>query len=316
MNSSSKTKASVTDGRQAAEAPSLTRTISAYYRLTKPGIIYGNSLTTAAGFLFAAGMAGSPGVSWGTFVATLVGSGLVIACGCVLNNYIDRPIDARMRRTRGRPLISGEVSVAGAMVLAAVTGSAGLILLLAFTNLVTVYVGLLGLYTYVVAYGYAKRRSPWGTLVGSIPGATPIVAGYTAVAGRTDLTALALFIIMAAWQIPHFYAIAIYRLKDYQAAGIPVFAAVKGIAATKRHIIGSIIVFIATLGGLYLLGPVSATGLIVTTAVSIMWLHKAIRGLNAKEGKPTDTWARGVFGLSLLVLMTLSATLALDRFLP
>lgn len=316
MNSSSKTKASVTDGRQAVEAPSLARTISAYYRLTKPGIIYGNSLTTAAGFLFAAGMAGTPAASLGKFLATLAGSSLVIACGCVLNNYIDRPIDARMRRTRGRPLINGEASVAGAMLLAAITGLAGLILLLAFTNLVTVYVGLLGLYTYVVAYGYAKRRSPWGTLVGSIPGATPIVAGYTAVAGRTDLTSLALFIIMAAWQIPHFYAIAIYRLKDYQAAGIPVFAAVKGIAATKRHIIGSIIVFIATLVGLYLLGPVSMTGLAVTAAVSTVWLYRAVRGLHIKEGKSTDAWARGVFGFSLLVLLTLSTTLALDRFLP
>ncbi len=220
----------------------------AYYQLTKPGIIYGNAITTVAGFF----LASKGHFNLGLFLAALIGISLVIASGCVFNNYIDKDLDATMERTKNRALVTGAISVRGAIVFGAILGLLGLATLGLLTNTLTAEIALLGLFFYVVLYSLAKRRSVYGTIVGSISGAVPPVVGYCAVTGRFDLGALILFLILVFWQMPHFYAIAIFRQQDYTAAGLPVLPVVKGLRTTKIHILFYILAFTIAAAALYI----------------------------------------------------------------
>ena len=284
-------------------------TVRQYYMMAKPGIIYGNCISAAAGFL----MAVQGSVDWQLLLATLAGTALVIGGGCVLNNILDHTIDTKMRRTRQRALATHAVSLYSAGVYAAVLCSAGFAILAGFTNMLTVYVGLAGLYAYVLLYSVAKRRTTLGTPLGSIAGSAPIVAGYTAATGRIDLTAGLLFAAMALWQMPHFFAIAMYRLKDYRAASLPVLPAVKGNPRTKLYIVLYIIAFAASTTALTLSG---ATGMIFAGGMAATcgwWLQHAMRGYRQHDD---DTWARGMFKSSLIVLLIFSSLLAANSLLP
>src|SRR5579871_5606007 len=146
-----------------------------YVQLTKPGIIFGNLFAAVGGFFLASRGHFNPVL----FVATVCGISLVIGSGCVVNNYIDRDIDAKMERTKKRALVKGAISGRNAILYASVLGIIGFLLLFIYTNLLTVCVGLVGYFFYVVMYTIWKRKSDIGTIVGSVSGAVPPVAGYT-----------------------------------------------------------------------------------------------------------------------------------------
>jgi len=276
-----------------------------YYELTKPGIIYGNMLTTIGGFL----LASKGDVDLWLLVATLAGTALIIASGCVFNNYIDRGIDAKMDRTKKRATVSGLVSARAAITYATVLGVLGAIILTVFVNLLVLAIGLTGLFFYVVVYGWAKRRSVYGTLVGSIPGATPPVAGYCAVTGNLDLGAFLLFLILVTWQMPHFYAIAMYRLKDYKAAGLPVWPAVKGLKSTKIQILGFILAFTLAVSLLTIYDYAGWVFLVVMAVLGLTWFAKGIKGFQASNN---TVWARQMFLFSLIVMLSLSVMLSVN----
>lgn len=249
----------------------------------------------------------------GRGLAVLGGTALVIASACVVNNYIDRDIDARMQRTRQRALVSGQVSTGAALLYAAVLGLIGFTILLTFTNVLTAAVGLTGYFAYLILYGWAKRHTIHGTLVGSISGAIPPVAGYTAATGQLDTGAALLFVILALWQMPHFYAIAIYRLKDYKSARIPVLPAIKGIAQTKRHMIVYVAGFTAVAPLLTAFGYTGIVYALVALATGLWWLKQAVQGLSTHD----DTrWAKQMFGASLTVTMIMLVALSLGARLP
>lgn len=252
-------------------------------------------------------------VDWLVLLITLVATSLVIASGCVFNNYLDRAIDAKMARTQKRALVTGEIKPTHALIFGSILGLIGFGLLAAYTNWVTILVGAIGIIDYVIIYGWTKRRSPAGTLVGSICGATSIVAGYTAASGYLDVAAVILFAIMAVWQMPHFYAISIYRLKEYKAAGIPVLSVVKGVAATKQRIIGYLLIFIVGSTALWWLGYATLIYGIIMGVAGLWWFFVAWHGRRAKD---SDRWAKKVFGSSLLVLMVFSLCLVLNPWLP
>jgi len=283
--------------------------IRSYYMLAKPGIIYGNCISAAAGFLVAA--PSFTNVNWRLLLAALGGTALIIGGACVLNNIIDRRIDSRMQRTRKRALVSHAISLQSAMLYGTVLCVIGFAILAAFTNMLTVYVGLAGLYAYVLLYSVAKRHSTLGTPLGSIAGSMPIVAGYTAATGRLDLTAGLLFAAMALWQMPHFFAIAMYRLDDYKAAGLPVLPAVKGNGRTKLYIVLYILGYIASMVALTLTGATGLLFLAGMVAMGMWWLQKALHNSN-----DDITWARGMFKVSLVVLLVFSALLSLNSQLP
>ncbi len=289
-------------------APHFMERIKAYIGLTKPGIIRGNILTAAAGFF----MAAQGSVNFVILGATIVGLGLIIASACVFNNYIDRDIDKKMARTKKRALVSGDISGTAALIYACILGITGTIILTMFVNSLATAMALFGLFAYVVIYGIAKRGTVHGTVIGSISGAVPPVVGYVAVTNQLDLGAYLLFLILVVWQMPHFYAIAIFRKNDYSAAHIPVLPIVKGIKATKFQILFYIIAFIVAVSLLTIYGYTGYAFLASMLLMSLWWLKLAFSGF----GAPDDVlWARKVFGFSLLILLSFSVLVALDSFL-
>lgn len=279
--------------------------LKAYYLLTKPGIIRGNALTAAAGFFLAA----QADFKFGLLLATLSGLSLIIASACVFNNYIDRGIDKKMIRTHKRALVSGTISGPRALLFASVLGLTGVLLLICFTNALTLGVALTGFVFYVAIYGIYKRRSVHGTLVGSISGAIPPVVGYTAVSNHLDGAALILFIILVCWQMPHFYAIALYRSTDYAKAGIPVLPLIHGLRATRLQILGYITVFTVAAVSLSLFNYLSPGYGVVAVLLGISWFTVGVRGFKVQN---IDRWARRMFRYSLLVITLLCAAIAVD----
>ena len=283
--------------------------IKEYYHLTKPGIIRGNLISTIAGFL----LASKGQISVGLFVATLLGISLVIASACVFNNYIDRDIDHKMARTKKRALVSGAISGRHALIYASILGAGGELMLVIYTNWLTAVIALFGFAMYVVVYGIWKRRSTLGTIVGSVSGATPPVIGYCAVTGRLDSAAVLLFLILVFWQMPHFFAIAMYRLKDYSAAGLPVLPVKKGIQTTKIQMLLYTLGFALFTVMLTALGYTGRVYLGVALAISISWTVLCVQGFRVSDDL---RWARQMFFFSLFALTLLCATISVDHFLP
>ena len=287
----------------------MNQTVKNYYLLTKPGIIYGNVITTIAGFLLASRFHGSISI----FLGVVIGTACVIASACVFNNYMDRGIDQKMERTKKRALVTGAIPINHAIVYAIILALVGFGTLTVFTNLLTVFVGLIGFADYIILYGISKRKSEYGTLVGSISGATPILAGYTAVTNKLDAGGIILFLILVLWQMPHFYAIAMYRLKDYANANIPVLPVKKGMQETKIHMLFYIIAFLAAT---LMLSVYKLTGLIYAIAVSalsIYWLYLSVTGFFTNNDRK---WARKMFFFSLIVIVGISILLPLGVVLP
>lgn len=276
-----------------------------YFSLTKPGIIFGNVVTTLAGFF----LASKGHVNMLLLAETLTGISFVIASACVFNNYIDRGIDVKMTRTKNRALASNVISARYALIYAIMLGLLGFYLLTIYTNMLTVLLGFLAFFDYIVLYGIAKRKSIHGTLIGSISGSIPPVAGYTAVSNHLDMASLLLFAILTTWQMPHFYAIAIYRLHDYAAAGLPVLPVKQGIAKTKIHMLVYLIAFIIVS---LLLTFMRFTGYLyffVALVLGVAWLGLGMRGFGTKH----DTaWARHMFVFSLITISLLSITIMLN----
>ena len=282
--------------------------IRAYYYLTKPGIVRGNLVWLTGGFL----LASRGQLNFVTFLGVFVGTGVVIASACVVNNYLDRSIDEKMERTRKRALVVGSINVRSALVFAATLGIIGFALLIFYTNLLTTTIGIIAYIFYVVIYGIAKRASYHGTLVGTIPGALPPVAGYVAVTGRIDFGAILIFLILVFWQMPHFYAIAIYRRKEYKNAGIPVVSVAKGLTFTKRAIMWYILAFMVSVICLFIAGYTGLTYLVAMLVIGTAWFVLGLRGFRVAN---TDAWARRMFRFSLLVTLIFSIMISVDNLL-
>ena len=280
-----------------------------YYELTKPGIIYGNLLTLVAGFL----LASKGNLNFALFITLIIGTYLVIASSCVFNNVIDKKIDKRMKRTRNRALVMGTVSEENAIKFASLLGFLGFVSLLMFSNIYVVIAGILAVVTYIFPYSYFKRTSWIGTAVGTIPGAMPLVAGYMAVTGSIDLAVVLLFLIMVFWQIPHFYALGIFRLRDYKIAKLPILPVSKGIVETKLHIFIFTFLYLVTIFIFSLTGLTGLIFLIVMNILAFYWLFMAMDGFSTRDDV---LWAKSMFKYSLVLLTVFSLLLSLEVVLP
>ena len=280
-----------------------------YYNLTKPGIIRGNAVTAVAGFL----LASKGHINFGLLLASLGGLLLIIASACVFNNYVDRDIDRLMARTKHRALAAGEIAGKTALIYAGLLGLAGAALLALYTNLLTLAIALLGFFFYVVIYGFFKRRSVYGTIVGSVSGATPPVVGYCAVTNHFDSAAAILFMILVFWQMPHFYAIAMYRRDDYAIARIPVLPIKKGMHAAKLQILLYIIAFTIAAAALSLFDHAGYTYLVVAVFLGLTWLGFGLKNFSNDSDK---FWGRKMFFVSLFVITALSIVISLNAWLP
>jgi protoheme IX farnesyltransferase len=282
--------------------------LAAYYRLTKPGIIRSNVFTGVAGFIFASGWP----IDWRLLLVFAAALWLIIASACVFNNYIDRTIDRRMERTKNRPLVQGIISGKAALIYATALGISGFSLLAFSTNWLTFGLGVIAYLDYIIFYGWTKRHTVHGTLVGTISGAIPPVAGYTVVTNQLDVSALLLFLILVTWEMAHFYAIALYRLKDYSTVDIPVYPAVRGSRATKLQILGYMVAFGLCVALLAVWSAASWVYAVVVIGVTVMWFYRSLASLH----KQTDVaWGKSVFLFSLIVLSTWSVVVAADALL-
>ncbi len=284
--------------------------IKNYVLVAKPGIVLGNLISAAAGFLLA-----SRGRIDGVALAgTLIGISLVVGSGCVFNNCIDRNIDRQMIRTRNRALAKGLISLKGAVFYGIILAIAGLVLLSTAANLLSVVVVLAGLAIYVGVYSlHMKRNSVYGALIGSLAGATPPLAGYCAVTGRFDLGAAILLSIFSLWQMPHCYAIAIFRSDDYTAAAIPILPIKQGTVAAKRHMVGYILAFLAATVALTFGGYTGSSTFAVATLLGLCWLYMVWWGYEASDER---IWAKKLYIFSILTIVILSVMMSIDFTAP
>jgi heme o synthase len=276
-----------------------------YYLITKPGIVLGNLVTVAAGFLLASKGNFDP---W-LFLATLIGIVFIMASACVFNNYIDRELDKKMSRTKNRALVTGLISGRKALLFGLVLEIVGTIILLTYTNLLTTIVAGLGFFVYVILYSLWKSKTVYGTAIGSIAGAVPPVVGYCAVSNQFDSGALILFAMLVFWQMPHFFAIAMFHLEDYKAAKIPVLPLIKGTLRTKIHMVLYIIAFIFTALMLTYYNYTGYTYLSVAVLLGSAWLGLSLLGFkNSNE----QAWGRQMFRLSLVLILGIALVIPFD----
>ena len=280
-------------------------TLKRLLSITKPGIIFGNTVTLCGGFFLA-----SPhGIVWLALPVSIVGMALVIACGCIINNIIDQDIDQLMERTRNRVLMKKQISPIWAALWGSIAGIVGLAILYYLVNPLTAAMALIGLVVYVAFYTvWLKRHSIHGTAMGGIAGAMPPVVGYCAVANHLDWGALAVFLILFFWRMPHFFAIAIYRLSDYSAACIPVLPAIKGTRYTKISMIVYLILFLIASLLPTLLGYTGYIYTAIALGLSLRWLYIAVSGMREQDER---AWARRVFLFSIIVITVLSLAMVI-----
>ncbi len=188
--------------------------------LTKPVIGSMVVMTTFVGYQMALSRGGEVAVPEAAPVlAALFGVFCLGSASSVLNQVMERSHDARMPRTKDRPLPSGRVSVASATAMGIVLSLAGTLALGLWTNLLTTALGVATLLAYLCLYTPLKRRTKWNTWVGAVPGAMPPVLGWTAATGQVDALCLVVFGCMFLWQLPHFYSIAWLYRRDYRLGG-------------------------------------------------------------------------------------------------
>jgi len=199
-----------------ASAVSLARD---YATLTKARVTTLIVMTAWAGAYFAAAKSGEPALSW-TLLHALLGIGLVSGGTAAINEVVERDIDALMRRTCRRPLVTGSMGLVHASIVAFGMTIGGVLYLWATTNWLTAALAALTSVSYLAVYTPMKRVHPICTFLGAFPGAMPPVLGWTAVRGRLDLETLALFAIVFFWQFPHFHSIAWLYREDYENARI------------------------------------------------------------------------------------------------
>lgn len=278
----------------------------AYYDLTKPGITRLVLVTTAAGFY----LASRGSVDLLLLLHTLIATGLVASGTNALNQWSERLPDARMRRTAHRPIPSGRLESQRALIFAWSISVLGLVYLAVVVNVTTAVVVAISLSSYVFVYTPLKRKTWISTPIGAVPGALPILAGWTASGEPISAGAWALFAIMFAWQMPHFYALAwIYR-EDYGRAGFRMLTVVDGTglrAARHSLMFTAALIPISVLptllgisGNIYMVGAIALglAFLLLTTGM--------VR-------QPSERLARRIFTGSIVYLPILLLLMVVDK---
>jgi protoheme IX farnesyltransferase len=270
--------------------------------LAKPRLAALVLCTTAGGLWLAPGHRDGLSAS-----VLLVGTSLVVAAANALNNFLERDVDALMRRTRDRPLPAGRLDPLVALAMGLLLPSVALPALALFTNGLTASLAALALFTYVVVYTPLKQKSSLALLVGAVPGAIPPLMGWTAVTGRLDAGGLALFALLFCWQLPHFLAISMYLKEDYARGGLRVFALVHGDRAARSWAAATSLVLIPV--SLTLL-PLGLAGPVYGVAAALLGGALAGYGLTGLwQRGAAHRWARNFFLLTLVYLTLLFASL-------
>ncbi|MDB6097164.1 MAG: cyoE [Francisellaceae bacterium] len=285
---------------------SLRLSLQDYLTLCKPRVVLLMLVTAWVGMFLS-----RPGViPLSLFIFSTAGIGLCAASAAVINQLIDRQIDAKMRRTHSRPLPANRINPRRALVFAILLGFSGFLLLISFCNVLTAFLSLATFLGYAFFYTLIlKRATPQNIVIGGATGATPPLLGWAAVTNDIDAYALLLVLIIFTWTPPHFWALAIYRREDYQEAGIPMLPITHGVAFTQKCIfLYTILLSVVTLlpfvtrmsGNIYLFGCLILNGLFLRSTII---LYK------------DETQALKTFQFSITYLLLLFIVLLIDHYL-
>jgi protoheme IX farnesyltransferase len=274
--------------------------------LVKPRILL-MTLVTAAG-----GMSLAPGgfEAWRALVL-LAGTALIVGAANTLNMYLEREVDCLMVRTKDRPLPAGRLDPRVALHFGVAQAFVSVPLLtfgLGAAGPMTGLCAVIAFVSYVMVYTPMKQRSHVATWIGAVPGAMPALMGWTAVTGRVDAGGLAVFSVLFVWQIPHFHAITLYRLRDYQRAGLATLPGARGDAATRVEIVMYALVQLACSLMLYALGVCGTLYLLIAAVSGLAYAGYAASGLFRGDAK----WARRLFLASILYLPLVFGAMVLD----
>ncbi len=277
-----------------------------YINITKPGIIRSNLIAAFGGFW----LASKWDIDWLLMIYTLIGTALVMASACVLNNYFDREMDLKMARTQQRALPAGRLQPSHVLRYGIVLGVLGELVLALYVNLLSALLGLIGFVVYVGIYTlWLKRTSTLSTAIGAISGSMPPVIGYCAVTDELDAGAWILFAILFLWQPPHFWALGIRRKEEYRAAGFPLLPVVKGVRRTKLQMIPYVLLLLPVSILLYAYHYVGIFYLLAAVLLGLVWLLLCLSGLRTKDD---DVWAKKTFTFSIYYLMVTFIVMMID----
>ncbi|MCZ8511700.1 heme o synthase [Paenibacillus filicis] len=280
-----------------------------WIQLTKPRILQLNLVAVFGGCWLASKWT----VEWSVLLWTMLGTLLTMASSCVLNNVWDCKLDQKMNRTKDRPLAVGRLKIRDVLLYALVLGIAGEVVLFLKVNALCGWLGLVGMFVYIVVYTmWLKRTSTWSTSIGGVSGAMPPVIGYCAYTNKVDAGALLLFALLFLWQPPHFWSLAIQRVEEYKAAGYPLLPVRKGIGRTKMQMILYIALLLPTIILIYLYGYSGGGFLIVSLLASTVWLLHTLLGRKAVDNK---RWAKTNFLISVNYLMVVFFMMIVDATL-
>jgi heme o synthase len=280
-----------------------------YLELTKPRITILILICTAVGYAFGAGNS----LQWLTLAHALIGTALLASGTAALNQWYEVDSDAKMLRTRNRPLVAGRMKRSHGLIFGTLLSAAGFAELWYGTNFLAAALGLFTLLSYLLLYTPLKRRSPVCTIIGAVPGAMPPVIGYAAAGRGLDAGALSLFLILFVWQFPHFDAIAwIYR-KDYARGGIRMLPVIEpdGESTVMRVVICSVLLIPISLIPCFL----GMTGALYATAAVTAGFAMLYFGAQLAR-KRTIAGARAVLLASVSYLPAMLALMLLDRRTP
>jgi heme o synthase len=256
----------------------------------------------------------TPGmVPWSALVFGTLGIGMAAASAAAINHVVDQHADARMTRTRNRPVASGHLTARNCLVFALALGGLAMWILVQFVNSLTAVLTFASLIGYAVVYTlYLKRATPQNIVIGGAAGAAPPVLGWTAVTGTVDPNALLLFLIIFVWTPPHFWALAIHRRDEYAKVDIPMLPVTHGVSFTRLQVLlYTILLVVVTVmpfatgmsGLLYLAGALGLGAVFLYHAWALM------RDISGNQAMKT-------FGYSIVYLMALFGFLLVDHYVP
>lgn len=280
-----------------------------YLEITKPKVVLLLVFTAMVGMALA--VPAWPPLQEAFF--GLVGIGLAAASAAAINHIIDQASDAKMGRTKNRPIPQGHLSTTQCLIFALVLGAIAMAMLVFLVNPLTAVLTFLSLIGYAVVYTvYLKRATPQNIVIGGAAGAMPPVLGWAAVTGEVTAGALLLFLIVFIWTPPHFWALAIHRREDYAKVDIPMLPVTHGVAFTRLQILLYTVLLLVISVFPYLIQMSGFLYLCAAVILGVMFLYHVLRMFNEKnEKQPIKT-----FVFSINYLMWLFAAMLVDHYVP
>lgn len=280
---------------------------SSFFALCKPRVTALIVFTAIIGMFLA-----TPGmVQWNILLAATVGIAMASGAAAAFNHLVEQKIDAKMARTRGRPLPTGQINSKQTFIFATIVALVGLFILYFFVNPLTMWLTFATFLGYAVVYTiFLKPATPLNIVIGGLSGAMPPALGWAAVTGVVSAEAWILVLIIFAWTPPHFWALALYRREEYAKSGLPMLPVTHGEMYTRLHILLYTIILVAVT-----LIPFAMRMSGIIYLVSVLILDTIFMGYAIKLYKTyTDELAKSTFNYSILYLMLLFLALVIDHY--